>query len=55
MPHGVSLVLLIERGGGKLPSFLASVSLKVIVLSSDSKYNGMCFGENCIMQYSIAK
>ncbi len=44
MSNGVSLGLLIKRDGGKLPSFLASVSLKVIVLSSDSWYNGMCFG-----------
>jgi hypothetical protein len=35
MSHGVRLVSHKKRDGGKLPSFLASVSLKVIVLSSD--------------------
>jgi hypothetical protein len=29
--HGVSLELLVKRDGGKLPSFLASGSLEVIV------------------------
>ena len=49
MSHGVSLGLVIKRDGGKLPSFLASVSLKVVVLSGDSYYNGMCFGGNLVM------
>jgi hypothetical protein len=29
--HGVSLEVLVKRDGGKLPSFLASVSVEVIV------------------------
>jgi hypothetical protein len=33
--HGVSLGLLVKRDGGKLPSFLASESLEVIVSSGD--------------------
>ncbi len=44
-----------KRDGGKLPSFLASESLEVIVLSGDLLYNGMRFGRNRVMQYSIAK
>jgi hypothetical protein len=35
MSHGVSLGLLVKRDGGKLPSFLASVLLEVIVLFGD--------------------
>ncbi len=49
MSHGVGLGLLVKRDGGKLPSFLASVSLEVIVLSGDLWYNGMCFGRNRVM------
>ncbi len=35
MSHGVSLVLLVKKDGGKLLSFLASELLEVIVLSGD--------------------
>jgi hypothetical protein len=47
--HGVSLGLLVKRDGGKLPSFLASESLDIIVLSGDLWYNGICFGGNHVM------
>jgi hypothetical protein len=48
--HGVSLGLLVKRDGGKLPSFLASESLEVIVLCGDLKCNGLCFGRNRVMR-----
>jgi hypothetical protein len=47
--HGFRLGSLVKRDGDKLPSFLASESLEVMVLSGDLKYNRMCFGGNCAM------